>query len=170
MIHLLNRWVRRKRVYISFIFLTFTITVYLNWFIMGIGHLSMVNQRDLSYSMQLIQNASYQPVCLGLHPDDPLCHRRSKFLCDNKTLPYSMVNDDFCDCEDESDEPGTEACVNGKFFCKTEEKYIRSSLVNDGICDCCDGEDEWKRLIPLGFLKPDEPLLRYSPCSYYCGQ
>lgn len=52
------------------------------------------------------------------------------------------MNDDYCDCPDGSDEPGTSACANGKFWCKGSNSYIPSSQVDDGICDCCDGLDE----------------------------
>jgi len=58
----------------------------------------------------------------------------------------SRVNDDFCDCVDGSDEPGTSACSNGRFHCPNKgfkPKSLPSSRVNDGLCDCCDGSDEW---------------------------
>jgi protein kinase C substrate 80K-H len=57
-----------------------------------------------------------------------------------------METDDYCDCRDGSDEPGTSACLNGKFWCRNigfEGQLVPSSRVNDRICDCCDGSDEY---------------------------
>ncbi|KAL7686871.1 putative mannose-6-phosphate receptor binding domain superfamily, glucosidase II beta subunit [Plasmopara halstedii] len=64
------------------------------------------------------------------------------------TLPFDRVNDEFCDCDDGQDEPGTAACSylsSAQFYCENNgllSEKIHTSRVHDGICDCCDGSDE----------------------------
>ncbi|KAJ2333203.1 hypothetical protein GGI00_002444, partial [Coemansia sp. RSA 2681] len=65
-----------------------------------------------------------------------------------RSIPFSQVNDDYCDCADGSDEPGTSACNNGTFYCANRghtPARISSAKVNNGVCDaeCCDGSDEY---------------------------
>ena len=65
------------------------------------------------------------------------------------TLSAHRVNDEYCDCVDGSDEPGTSACSHvspsPQFFCVANPShtfFIPTSRVHDGVCDCCDGGDE----------------------------
>lgn len=70
-----------------------------------------------------------------------------KCINSNQRIIYENLNDDYCDCVDGTDEPGTSACQYSKFYCKEQNEYlvdnfILSQKVEDGICDCCDGSDE----------------------------
>lgn len=66
-------------------------------------------------------------------------------------LSYDQINDDYCDCPDGLDEPGTSACSTNlqPFYCKNKGHvpgYLEHLKVNDGVCDydaCCDGLDEY---------------------------
>lgn len=87
---------------------------------------------------------------LGISPEDEKYYKLSsefiKCKDGSKKFTKAQLNDDFCDCPDGSDEPGTSACPNGKFYCKNKGHaplVLFSSRVNDGICDCCDGSDEY---------------------------
>ncbi|KAG7174837.1 uncharacterized protein LOC121858833 [Homarus americanus] len=99
-----------------------------------------------------------------------------KCVTTGKVIPLEKLNDDFCDCpEDGSDEPRTNACVNGKFSClkhlKNFPKVIPSSWVNDGVCDCCDGSDEWKKKkvdIALSIQLQNKVGRYLSPCPNRC--
>ncbi|BEJ14197.1 hypothetical protein CspHIS471_0313710 [Cutaneotrichosporon sp. HIS471] len=91
----------------------------------------------------------------GVDPafEDKYAPSLSDFTCldGSKSIPMSSVNDDYCDCPDGSDEPGTSACEgrpHAYFYCRNDGHIparILSSRVNDGVCDeaCCDGSDEW---------------------------
>ncbi len=72
---------------------------------------------------------------------------KSPFACLDGSNKNAVLNDDFCDCNDGSDEPSTSACYNGVFYCQNEGHVpvlISSRQVDDGVCDsqCCDGSDE----------------------------
>lgn len=88
----------------------------------------------------------------------PKANKSATFRCldGSTTIAATSVNDDYCDCADGSDEPGTSACstLGGgvapkKTFHCVNKGHIPASIypsrVNDGICDpeCCDGSDEY---------------------------
>eukprot|EP01116_Phalansterium_solitarium_P016363 TRINITY_DN3793_c0_g1_i1.p1 TRINITY_DN3793_c0_g1~~TRINITY_DN3793_c0_g1_i1.p1 ORF type:complete len:438 (-),score=105.44 TRINITY_DN3793_c0_g1_i1:211-1524(-) len=83
----------------------------------------------------------------GINPVIQGRYSGSEFMCfdRSKVVPSDHINDDYCDCNDGSDEPGTSACSRGRFFCGRErgsERYVSASQVDDGVCDCCSGADE----------------------------
>lgn len=62
-----------------------------------------------------------------------------------KVIPLSAINDNYRDCQDGSDEPGTALGPPDNFYCKFGSEDIEDIprwSVGDGICDCCDGSDE----------------------------
>jgi len=90
-------------------------------------------------------------VLRGVAPDEHGAYSSTTpFNCKDGigNIPAHAVNDDFCDCTDGSDEPGTGACAGHDltlFHCANEgatPKLIYASHVDDGVCDCCDGTDE----------------------------
>uniref|UniRef100_A0A8K9V4B9 Glucosidase 2 subunit beta n=1 Tax=Oncorhynchus mykiss TaxID=8022 RepID=A0A8K9V4B9_ONCMY len=90
-----------------------------------------------------------QPLPVPTIPTERQFYEENKpFTCldGSSTIPFDRVNDDYCDCRDGSDEPGTAACPNGSFHCTNagfRPTFIPSSRINDGICDCCDTTDEY---------------------------
>ncbi|KJH49402.1 glucosidase II beta subunit-like protein [Dictyocaulus viviparus] len=94
-----------------------------------------------------------EPLPRGVpYNQGPLFKKSTYFVCldGSKSIVYDKVNDDYCDCPDGSDEPGTSACPNGRFYCANKghtPSDIPSSQVNDKICDCCDGSDEYSGAI-----------------------
>ncbi|KAL9275387.1 Glucosidase 2 subunit beta-like protein [Drosera capensis] len=104
----------------------------------------------LDPSTSTVRSSSVPNPLLGVAPQDEKYYDGSSgfIRCKDgsKRLERSRVNDDFCDCPDGSDEPGTSACPNGRFYCQNVghvATVLYSSRVNDGICDCCDGSDEY---------------------------
>jgi hypothetical protein len=70
----------------------------------------------------------------GIRPSDiPIYipNEQGNFMCfhTREEIAFSRVNDDFCDCLfDGSDEPGTSACPNGRFYCDTQKNGFPGTL------------------------------------------
>jgi hypothetical protein len=62
-------------------------------------------------------SASGGSLVRGVPREQQSKFQQESFVCDSgkKKLSINSVNDDFCDCEDQTDEPGTNAC-NGATF------------------------------------------------------
>jgi hypothetical protein len=81
----------------------------------------------LNYSShsKVMQNEK-NTLLKGIHISDISVYKpneRGNFVCfhTKEEIDFSRVNDDFCDCLfDGSDEPGTSACQNGRFYCDTQ--------------------------------------------------
>lgn len=87
-------------------------------------------------------------IVRGVEPENQNLFTQQKFSCDGGStiIDKTAINDNFCDCKDGKDEPGTNACPDGLFHCVNEGfigTNIHSTFVNDGVCDCCDGSDEY---------------------------
>eukprot|EP00727_Mastigamoeba_balamuthi_P011414 m51a1_g6896 putative glucosidase 2 subunit beta isoform 2 precursor (487) ;mRNA; f:17219-19825 len=111
--------------------------------------MSLPTAAALAIALALFASAALSSAPRGVAPADTARYAAATFSCDqgSTTIDRARVNDDYCDCHDGSDEPGTAACANGRYWCHNRyhsAEHVPSSRVNDGICDCCDGSDEWE--------------------------
>ena len=63
----------------------------------------------------------------GVAPSDQIKYASTEFSClvggQPKNLPINRVNDEYCDCDDGDDEPGTAACshvITSVFHCEND--------------------------------------------------
>ncbi|KAI8103292.1 hypothetical protein M9435_004631 [Picochlorum sp. BPE23] len=131
--------------------------------------LSFLSCSLLIVASSLIDSSVGKQLPRGVSPEDAALYRQGashgKFTCKDGsvTIPFNRVNDDYCDCADGSDEPGTSACLNGVFYCRNkghEVKILKSMYVDDGVCDCCDGSDEPAGVCPNSCREIGEEALK----------
>lgn len=109
------------------------------------SHRVIVGNRDTSKWQQpqhskLIRDKNGHTVSLrGSRDQDVtkyLPNTNDKFMCftEKMEIDFMKINDDYCDCPaDGSDEPGTNACNNGFFYC---EKSSKQSAGINVFCIC----------------------------------
>ncbi|KAK6919735.1 Glucosidase II beta subunit, N-terminal [Dillenia turbinata] len=113
-----------------------------------------MERKTLAYSISLfsacflLSSSSALSSLVGVHPLDEKYYAPEVIKCKDGSKSFSRdrINDNFCDCLDGTDEPGTSACPTGRFYCRnagSKPQFLFSSRVNDGFCDCCDGSDEY---------------------------
>ena len=132
-----NKWLYRRLPYFLRRRLTpqqapFVLVVLLAAFVILLQLVMMFSHNDeieaLEQKLKTLQTSKphRRPLAqiIGIDPN----HRRfyvpssqGTFICldSNQEIPFDQVNDDFCDCQNGSDEPATGACQNSKFYCTT---------------------------------------------------
>ncbi|KAL3509248.1 hypothetical protein ACH5RR_028649 [Cinchona calisaya] len=90
-------------------------------------------------SSLLLAYSSSSLLPLGAHPLDEKYYQSEVIKCKegSKSFTKDRINDNFCDCSDGTDEPGTSACPFGKFYCKnvgSTPLFLFSSRINDHVC------------------------------------
>lgn len=91
-------------------------------------------------------NALHSASVRGVAPDEQPKFQRETFACTVRgvlqELPLDRVNDDYCDCDDGDDEPGTAACshvLSSTFFCYNDGFFTTKVRRVHAKRFCCDG-------------------------------
>ena len=146
-------------------------------FLCAIGLVVHITNHPLSHSMSSFRLSRKTSSLMKQIPSQPAPPRKSQekrtvydFVCKNHPDKRGVLNDDYCDCPDGSDETNTSACShllvgkqvyscdqsvakrnfsNGGFGVD-EGLMIFASRVRDGVVDCPHGTDE-KWNVPISW-------------------
>ncbi|XP_057309792.1 uncharacterized protein LOC130647823 isoform X1 [Hydractinia symbiolongicarpus] len=131
----INIW--RKRTWFVFIggtlIITWIIAFHLHKGHGNYKHESSIYFPDLKTSTNISNEELKRQILRGVHPQNIHLFNdiQKHFQCSDGTeIKMTAVNDDYCDCTDGSDEPGTSACINGRLVFYAVEKQIRWNLQN----------------------------------------
>ncbi|XP_078431903.1 kinase C substrate, heavy chain-like protein [Wolffia australiana] len=145
-----------------------TVRILRKWRIQVTCYLTVVLIGSSIFSTHSISLLNLPSRLLGVSPQDEEYFAAELIACrdGSKFFSRDRLNDGFCDCPDGTDEPGTSACPEGRFYCRNlddKPKFLFSSRVNDHICDCCDGSDEYDgTIVCRNTCSKDEYLVKKS--------
>ena len=93
---------------------------------------SQPHQEDAAGLLPVVKYQDSDGRILGLDPKLQSLYKIGSdglFSCLDKSgqVPAAFLNDDYCDCEDGSDEPSTSACPRQQFHCAKSGLVIPSS-------------------------------------------
>lgn len=146
----------------------FVFVISLTFILYQITFVSMIDDSSDSIVGNNVQKIILKPKL------EAILNSNKSFKCKTgMEIDFSKFNDDYCDCDDGSDEPRTNACVDSEFLCWHKSKIVKipSGWVNDGICDCCDGSDEYASIkSPINLDSSVQKAIgQYmTPCSNRC--
>ena len=129
-----------------------------------------------SLSGEAVRPRGVRPELASLY--DP--SRDFQCLDGSNTIGFDHVNDDYCDCQDGSDEPGTSACSNAQFYCPNrgyKPTLVRTLwlLFRIQVCVAKDFKDSIRRAFKgktLSLLKAKHTwistIIRRMPNEFWC--
>lgn len=116
--------------------------------LLGLG-LALTLVFSFSSTLNLGASSRQKLVKRNLRRNEEIVSQEVVYVtCDDGEVTNAILDDNYCDCKDGSDEPSTSACsfsfpAQKLFNClDPASTKIYLSRVNDNVCDCPNGMDE----------------------------